>query len=199
MNTLYETLLSASWIIVKVFGILILGYFVGRFVKILTKFILRKVMGIDRWLEMKNIRIFRGEFSETVSVIAKDFVYLLFFAYALIYSDIDILVGLGRIFITAISYLSIIAVIMIMVHLLIKVFLEDLLSSLSFIGKNEVLFKVALATVYVVSLVVTLDYLGLLSKALLYIFLIVFGGFVIFVSVMLGIAYGDKIKEMIKK
>jgi len=199
MNISYEVLLSVSLMIVKVFGILILGYFIGRLAKVLIKIVLKRIIGIDKWLEMKGIKVFRGEFSEVVSTIVKDFIYLISFAYALIYSGVDILISLGNIFIAVLSYLFIIAIIMIMVHLLTKVFLEDILSSLFFFGKNETLLRIISIFIYTIALIVTLDYLGLLSKALLYIFLIVFGGFVIFVSVMFGIAYGDKIRETIKK
>jgi len=196
---LYSDLLSISWIIVKVFGILILGYFLGRIAKILIKFLLRKVIGIDKWLEMKGIKVFKGDFSEIISTIAKDFVYLIFFAYALIYSEIDILVKLGDMFLLVLFYLSIILIIMIMVHLLLKVFLEDILEKLLLVGNNEVLLKIVQILIYVIALVITLDYMNLLSKSLLYIFLIAFGGFVVFLSVMFGIAYGEKIKEMLKK
>lgn len=199
MNISYEVLLSVSLMIVKVFGILILGYFIGRLAKVLIKIVLKRIIGVDKWLDMKGIKVFRGEFSEVVSTIVKDFIYLISFAYALIYSGVDILISLGNIFIAVLSYLFIIAIIMIMVHLLTKVFLEDILSSLFFFGKNETLLRIISIFIYTIALIVTLDYLGLLSKALLYIFLIVFGGFVIFVSVMFGIAYGDKIRETIKK
>jgi len=199
MDLSYTNLLSISWIIVKVFGILILGYFLGRITKILVKFLLKKVIGIDKWLEMKGIKVFKGEFSETLSIIAKDFVYLIFFAYALIYSDIDMLVKLGNMFILALSYISVILIIMIMVHLLLKVFLEDLLEKLLMIDHNEILLRIVSASIYVIALIITLDYMNLLSRSLLYIFLIAFGGFVIFLSVMFGIAYGEKIKEMLKK
>jgi len=199
MDILYSDLLSISWIIVKVFGILILGYFLGRITKILIKFLLRKVIGIDKWLEMKGIKVFKGDFSEVISTIAKDFVYLIFFAYALIYSEIDILVRLGDMFLLVLSHLSIILIVMIMVHLLLKVFLEDILEKLLLVGDNEVLLKIVQILIYLIALVITLDYMNLLSKSLLYIFLIAFGGFVVFLSVMFGIAYGEKIKEMLKK
>jgi len=199
MEISYTTLLSISWIIVKVFGILILGYFLGRITKIFVKFLLKKIVGIDKWLEMKGIKVFRGEFSETLSTIAKDFIYLIFFAYSLIYSDIDILTKLGDMFILALSYIWVILIIMIMVHLLLKVFLEDLLEKILLIGNNEILLRVVSVLIYIIALIITLDYMNLLSRSLLYIFLIAFGGFIVFLSVMLGIAYGEKIKEMLKK
>jgi len=195
----YSTLLSISWIIVKVFGILILGYFLGRITKVLVKFLLKKVIGIDKWLDMKGVKVFNGDFSEIIAVIAKDFIYLIFFAYALIYSDIGILIRLGDMFLLVLFYISIILIVMIMVHLLLKVFLEDVINKLLLVGNNAVLTRVISILVYMIALIITLDYMNLLSRSLLYIFLIAFGGFVIFLSVTFGIAYGEKIKEMLKK
>ncbi|RIB35295.1 MAG: hypothetical protein BXU00_02075 [Candidatus Nanoclepta minutus] len=199
METLFDQLLSVSQSIAIVIGILILGYFVGRLVKVILKFILKKVIGLDKLLEIKNVKVFRGEVSDTIATIAKDFTYLIFIAYSLIYSKVDVLVTLGNIFLTVLSYILTIVAIMIIVHLIVKVFLEDILGKLSFFESNRIFLSFISALVYIIAFIITLDYLNLLSKALLYIFLIFFGSFMIFISVTLGVAYGEEVKGIIKK
>ncbi|MFH7903061.1 MAG: hypothetical protein QXQ19_01145, partial [Candidatus Aenigmatarchaeota archaeon] len=70
---------------------------------------------------------------------------------------------------------------------------------ITFLKEIEELRAPIYSIIYFISVIITLDYLGLLSKALLYIFLISFSGIVIFIAIFFGIAYGEKIKEKIKR
>ncbi|MEM1804660.1 MAG: hypothetical protein QXI77_01525, partial [Nanopusillaceae archaeon] len=97
------------------------------------------------------------------------------------------------------AVLLILTTVLIIVHLFTKIFLDDLLSKITFLREIEELKAPIYAIIYFISVIITLDYLGLLSKALLYIFLISFSGIIIFIAIFFGVAYGEKIKEKIKR
>ncbi|MEM0379624.1 MAG: hypothetical protein QW038_02170 [Nanopusillaceae archaeon] len=198
MEISYEIIFNYVKSISYIFLIILIGYIVGRLTKLIIKILLSKFLGIDKWLEMKNIKIFDGKFSNVISNLVKDFMYLIFFSYALMYSDIEILIWIGKLALSIIMNLLVLIIILIIVHLFAKMFLEDFLSKITFFKEIEELKKPVYIIIYFVSIIIALDYLGLLSKALLYIFLISFSAIIIFISIVFGIAYGEKIKEKIK-
>lgn len=196
---MYENLMSISEVIVRIVGILIIGYIVGRISKIIMLFFLRKIIGLDKWLESYNIKISNTPLSVILSNLTKNFIYLIFFAYAFIYSGVDFLVKFGNLLLNLIIYIIIIIIALLAVHLLIKLIIEEVFAEINILERNRQLVRVFSAVIYMITIMIVLDYLNLLSKALLYVFLILLSGFVIFVAVTFGIAYGEKIKEEIKK
>ncbi|MEM4588172.1 MAG: hypothetical protein QXW13_01480 [Nanopusillaceae archaeon] len=199
MELQYEIMFDYAKSIFNIFLIIFIGYVLGRIAKIIFKAFLSKVLGIDKWLEIKKIKIFYGNFSTVASNILKDFIYLIFFSYALIYSNIAPLVEVGQLALNIVVVLLILTTVLIIVHLFTKIFLDDLLSKITFLKEIEELRVPIYSIIYFISVIITLDYLGLLSKALLYIFLISFSGIVIFIAIFFGVAYGEKIKEKIKR
>jgi len=184
-NILEIILISAS--------IIIIGYFIGKLIALILKIILKKVLGLDKWLQDKQIMT-KYSLTDLIVNIAKFFIYFYFIGFS--FYIIPYVSNIGILIFDILNSLLIIIVVIIisyaMMEFILRSFLYPAIQDFKYV--NFILGSIRFIVLFFV-LVLTLSYLNLLSPVLFYMFIILFGGIVISISIAIGIALADILKE----
>jgi len=184
-NILEIILISAS--------IIIIGYFIGKLIALILKIILKKVLGLDKWLQDKQIMT-KYSLTDLIVNIAKFFIYFYFIGFS--FYIIPYIKNIGIIIFNILNNLLTIIVVMIisyaMTEFILRSFLYPAIQDFKYV--NFILGSIRFIVLFFV-LVLTLSYLNLLSPVLFYMFIILFGGIIISISIAIGIALADILKE----
>jgi len=180
-------------IIVISVSIIIIGYFIGKLAALILKIILKKILGLDRWLHDKQIMT-TYSLTDLLVNIVKFFIY--FYFIGLSFYIVPYVRNIGILIFNILNSLLIIIVVIIISYAMMEFILRSFLYPLiqNFRYANFILGLIRFIVLFFV-LVLTLSYLNLLSPVLLYMFIILFGGIVISISIAIGIALADILKE----
>jgi hypothetical protein len=174
-------------------SIIIIGYFIGKLIALILKIILKKVLGLDKWLQDKQIMT-TYSLTDLIVNIAKFFIYFYFIGFS--FYIIPYIKNIGIIIFNILNNLLTIIVVMIisyaMTEFILRSFLYPAIQDFKYV--NFILGSIRFIVLFFV-LVLTLSYLNLLSPVLFYMFIILFGGIIISISISIGIALGNILKE----
>jgi len=177
-------------------SIIIIGYFIGKLIALILKIILKKVLGLDKWLQDKQIMT-TYSLTDLIVNIAKFFIYFYFIGFS--FYIIPYISNIGILIFDILNNLLTIIVVMIisyaMTEFILRSFLYPVIQNFKYV--NLILGSIRFIVLFFI-LVLTLSYLNLLSPVLLYMFIILFGGIIISISIAIGIALGDVLKEKIR-
>jgi len=183
-------------IIVISISIMIIGYFIGKLIALILKIILKKVLGLDKWLHDKQIMT-AYSFTDLTVNIAKFFIYFYFIGFS--FYIVPYVSNIGIIIFNILNSLLIIIIVIIisyaMMEFILRSFLYPAIQNFKYV--NFISGSIRFTVLFFI-LVLTLSYLNILSPVLLYMFIILFGGIVISISIAIGIALGDILKEKIR-
>ncbi len=189
----YNTLKA---ILIFIFIVLI-GYFVGKLVALILKIILKNILGLDKWLHDKQIMT-TYPFTDLIVNTAKFFIY--FYFMGLSFYVIPYFSNIGILIFEILNNLLIIIIVMIisyaMSEFMLRSFLYPAIQNFKYV--NFIFGSIRFIVLFFI-LVLTLSYLNILSPVLLYMFIILFGGIVISISIAIGIALGDILKEKFRE
>ena len=184
-NILEIILISAS--------IIIIGYFIGKLIALILKIILKKVLGLDKWLQDKQIMT-KYSLTDLIVNIAKFSIYFYFIGFS--FYIVPYVSNIGILIFDILNSLLIIIVVIIisyaMMEFILRSFLYPAIQNFKYV--NFILNSIRFIVLFFI-LILTLSYLNLLSPVLFYMFIILFGGIVISISIAIGIALGDVLKE----
>jgi len=174
-------------------SIIIIGYFIGKLIALILKIILKKVLGLDKWLKDKQIMT-TYSLTDLIVNIAKFFIYFYFIGFS--FYIIPYISNIGILIFNILNNLLTIIVVMIisyaMTEFILRSFLYPAIQDFKYV--NFILGSIRFVVLFFV-LVLTLSYLNLLSPVLFYMFIILFGGIIISISIAIGIALGNILKE----
>jgi hypothetical protein len=174
-------------------SIIIIGYFIGKLIALILKIILKKVLGLDKWLQDKQIMT-TYSLTDLIVNIAKFFIYFYFIGFS--FYIIPYISNIGILIFDILNNLLTIIVVMIisyaMTEFILRSFLYPAIQNFKYV--NLILGSIRFIVLFFV-LVLTLSYLNLLSPVLLYMFIILFGGIITSISIAMGIALGNILKE----
>ena len=177
-------------------GLLILGYVIGKSIGLLTKFLLKNVLGLYRWLEMKGIKAFEGKVSLILSNIVKWYIYVYFISEALFQSKIKVLedIGVSLAYVTPSIFLAIF--IFVIGLLVIELITREVITSFDIPEKQKpIIIKIIrFIGIYAIS-VFALSQTGIDTTILIYMLVIIFAGVVLAISIAVGIAFGFALKD----
>ena len=180
-------------IIVISISIIIIGYFIGKLIALILKIILKNVLGLDKWLHDKQIMT-TYSFTDLIVNIAKFFIYFYFIGFS--FYIVPYVSNIGTIIFNILNSLLIIIIVIIisyaMMEFILRSFLYPAIQNFKYV--NFILGSIRFTVLFFI-LVLMLSYLNILSPVLLYMFIILFGGIVISISIAIGIALGDVLKE----
>ena len=190
--------------IVYPIGLLIIGYIAGKTVGLIVRFFLYNVIGLDKWLEMKQIKIFEKGASSLLSNIAKWYIYLFFIGEALISTKVKFLEDIGNSLLNFIPKLFIGILIFVAGFIILEALQKEIISNLEIQEKyKSVISKIIRFIGAYVLLVIALNQIGIDTTILIYLFIILFASIVLSFSIAIGIAFGfalkDKASEIIEK
>ena len=177
-------------------SIIIIGYFIGKLIALILKIILKKFLGLDKWLHDKQIMT-TYSFTDLIVNITKFFIYFYFIGFSFYIVPYSSNIGI-LIFDILNNLLTIIVVMIIsyaMMEFILRSFLYPAIQNFKYV--NFVSGSIRFIVLFFI-LVLTLSYLNILSPVLLYMFIILFSGIVISISIAIGIALGDVLKEKIR-
>jgi hypothetical protein len=178
-------------------SIVLIGYFVGKLVALILKIILKNILGLDKWLHDKRIMT-TYSFTDLIVNITKFFIY--FYFVGLSFYVISYFSNIGILIFEILNNLLIIIIVMIisyaMSEFMLRSFLYPAIQNFKYV--NFILGSIRFIVLFFI-LVLTLSYLNILSPVLLYMFIILFGGIVISISIAIGIALGDILKEKFRE
>jgi hypothetical protein len=178
-------------------SIVLIGYFVGKLVALILKIILKNILGLDKWLHDKQIMT-TYSFTDLIVNITKFFIY--FYFVGLSFYVISYFSNIGILIFEILNNLLIIIVVMIisyaMFEFMLRSFLYPAIQNFKYV--NFILGSIRFIVLFFI-LVLTLSYLNILSPVLFYMFIILFGGIVISISIAIGIALGDILKEKFRE
>ena len=178
-------------------SIVLIGYFVGKLVALILKIILKNILGLDKWLHDKRIMT-TYSFTDLIVNITKFFIY--FYFVGLSFYVISYFSNIGILIFEILNNLLIIIIVMIisyaMSEFMLRSFLYPAIQNFKYV--NFILSSIRFIILFFI-LVLTLSYLNILSPVLLYMFIILFGGIVISISIAIGIALGDILKEKFRE
>jgi len=184
-NILEIILISAS--------IIIIGYFIGKLIALILKIILKKVLGLDKWLQDKQIMT-KYSLTDLIVNIAKFSIYFYFIGFS--FYIVPYVSNIGILIFDILNSLLIIIVVIIisyaMMEFILRSFLYPAIQNFKYV--NFILNSIRFIVLFFI-LILTLSYLNLLSPVLFYMFIILFGGIVISISIAIGIALADILKE----
>jgi len=184
-NILKIILISAS--------IIIIGYFIGKLIALILKIILKKVLGLDKWLQDKQIMT-KYSLTDLIVNIAKFSIYFYFIGFS--FYIVPYVSNIGILIFDILNSLLIIIVVIIisyaMMEFILRSFLYPAIQNFKYV--NFILNSIRFIVLFFI-LILTLSYLNLLSPVLFYMFIILFGGIVISISIAIGIALADILKE----
>jgi hypothetical protein len=174
-------------------SIIIIGYFIGKLIALILKIILKKFLGLDKWLQDKQIMT-TYSLTDLIVNIAKFFIYFYFIGFS--FYIIPYISNIGILIFDILNNLLTIIMVMIisyaMMEFILRSFLYPAIQNFKYV--NFILGSIRFIVLFFI-LVLTLSYLNILSPVLLYMFIILFGGIVISISIAIGIALGDVLKE----
>jgi len=174
-------------------SIIIIGYFIGKLIALILKIILKKVLGLDKWLKDKQIMT-TYSLTDLIVNIVKFFIYFYFIGFS--FYIIPYISNIGILIFNILNNLLTIIVVMIisyaMTEFILRSFLYPAIQDFKYV--NFILGSIRFIVLFFV-LVLTLSYLNLLSPVLFYMFIILFGGIIISISIAIGIALGNILKE----
>jgi hypothetical protein len=177
-------------------SIIIIGYFIGKLIALMLKIILKKILGLDKWLHDKQIMT-TYSLTDLIVNIVKFFIYFYFIGFS--FYIIPYVSNIGMLIFDILNNLLTIIVVMIisyaMTEFILRSFLYPAIQNFKYV--NFILGSIRFIVLFFI-LVLTLSYLNILSPVLLYMFIILFGGIVISISIAIGIALGDVLKEKIR-
>jgi len=178
-------------------SIVLIGYFVGKLVALILKIILKNILGLDKWLHDKRIMT-TYSLTDLIVNITKFFIY--FYFVGLSFYVISYFSNIGILIFEILNNLLIIIIVMIISYAMSEFMLRSFLypSIQNFKYVNFILSSIRFIVLFFI-LVLTLSYLNILSPVLLYMFIILFGGIVISISIAIGIALGDILKEKFRE
>ena len=183
-------------IIVISISIIIIGYFIGKLIALILNIILKKVLGFDKWLHDKQIMT-TYSLTDLIVNIVKFFIYFYFIGFS--FYMVPYVSNIGTIIFNILDSLLIIILVIIisyaMMEFILRSFLYPAIQNFKYV--NFILGSIRFTALFFI-LVLTLSYLNILSPVLLYMFIILFGGIVISISIAIGIALGDVLKEKIR-
>jgi hypothetical protein len=184
-NILKIILISAS--------IIIIGYFIGKLIALILKIILKKVLGLDKWLQDKQIMT-KYSLTDLIVNIAKFSIYFYFIGFS--FYIVPYVSNIGILIFDILNSLLIIIVVIIISYAMMEFILRSFLypAIQNFKYANFILNSIRFIVLFFI-LILTLSYLNLLSPVLFYMFIILFGGIVISISIAIGIALADILKE----
>jgi len=190
--------------IVYPIGLLIIGYIAGKTVGLIVRFFLYNVIGLDKWLEMKQIKIFEKGASSLLSNIAKWYIYLFFIGEALISTKVKFLEDIGNSLLNFIPKLFIGILIFVAGFIILEALQKEIISNLEIQEKyKSIISKIIRFIGAYVLLVIALNQIGIDTTILIYLFIILFASIVLSFSIAIGIAFGfalkDKASEIIEK
>jgi len=178
-------------------SIVLIGYFVGKLVALILKIILKNILGLDKWLHDKRIMT-TYSFTDLIVNITKFFIY--FYFVGLSFYVISYFSNIGILIFEILNNLLIIIIVMIisyaMSEFMLRSFLYPAIQNFKYV--NFILGSIRFIILFFI-LVLTLSYLNILSPVLLYMFIILFGGIIISISIAVGIALGDILKEKFRE
>jgi len=180
-------------------AVLVLGYFFGRLISILIKFLVKNFLGIDYLFKKKRILINR-EFSKLLSDLVNLFVYLYFIAYALVVFPNQYVKFVGENLFTFINYLLIIVFSLLISYILLEMFLRSILSEDTLKNKyvNYIVNFIRGFVMYM-SLLIVIIYLNIVPQYLLYVLIAILLIVVITISISFAIALSDLLKEKLRE
>ena len=178
-------------------SIVLIGYFVGKLVALILKIILKNILGLDKWLHDKRIMA-TYSLTDLIVNITKFFIY--FYFVGLSFYVISYFSNIGILIFEILNNLLIIIIVMIisyaMSEFMLRSFLYPAIQNFKYV--NFILSSIRFIVLFFI-LVLTLSYLNILSPVLLYMFIILFGGIIISISIAIGIALGDILKEKFRE
>jgi len=189
--------------IIEAIIILIVGYIVGRLIGATIKIFLVRVLGLDRWLEMKGLAdaAFGISISSFISGLIKWYVYLVFIGAAVGRLNIPLLAPYMY---NVVNYLPkiIAAAAILLFGLVLGEWLKRKVLETEIALKDE-LASVAKFIVVVIFLVTALNTAMVEATPILWMLVIVFGGVILALSIAIGIALGlilkDELRPYVKK
>jgi len=174
-------------------SIIIIGYFIGKLTALILKIILKKVLGLDRWLQDKQIMT-TYSLTDLIVNIVKFFIYFYFIGFS--FYIIPYISNIGILIFDILNNLLTLIIVMIisyaMTEFILRSFLYPAIQNFKYV--NFIFGSIRFIVLFFI-LVLTLSYLNILSPVLFYMFIILFGGIVISISIAIGIALGDILKE----
>jgi hypothetical protein len=183
-------------IIVISVSIIIIGYFIGKLTALILKIILKKILGLDKWLHDKQIMT-EYSLTDLLVNIVKFFIYFYFIGFS--FYVVPYIRNIGILIFNILNSLFIIIVVIIisyaMMEFILRSFLYPAIQNFKYV--NFILGSIRFIVLFFI-LVLTLSYLNLLSPVLFYMFIILFGGIITSISIAIGIALGDVLKEKIR-
>jgi hypothetical protein len=197
INTLVGSFVALIPILILAIIFIISGYIFGAVAKIIISKIISK-MGIDEWFEQQSLLAAIGNknFSEVVGVIAKWYVFFIFLKQAV---ELVNLITLNEVLGFWIQYalLLIVAVGVVISGMIIGRFVRNAIETTSHSLKRIFGLVLELMVVYI-AVVMAISILGLPTLLLEFAFLIALTGFVLSISIMVGIGFGMALKDEAK-
>jgi hypothetical protein len=197
INTLVGSFVALIPILILAIIFIISGYIFGAVAKIIISKIISK-MGIDEWFEQQSLLAAIGNknFSEVVGVIAKWYVFFIFLKQAV---ELVNLITLNEVLGFWIQYalLLIVAVGVVISGMIIGRFVRNAIETTSHSLKRIFGLVLELMVVYI-AVVMAISILGLPTLLLEFAFLISLTGFVLSISIMVGIGFGMALKDEAK-
>lgn len=183
--------------------ILIVGYIVGRLIGAAIKIFLVRVIGLDKWLEMKGLTdaAFGISISSFISGLIKWYIYLVFIGAAVSRLNIPLLAPYMY---NVVNYLPkiIAAAAILLFGLVLGEWLKRKVLETKIALRNE-LASVAKFVVVVIFLVTALNTAMVEATPILWVLIIAFGGIILALSIAVGIALGlilkDELRPYVKK
>jgi len=178
--------------------LLIIGYIIGKIIGASIRIFLAKVLGLDRWLEMKGLEdaAFGIKVSAFISGLVKWYIYFLFIGAAISTLNIPMLEPYMYSFIEFYPRIIAAAVIILFGLIVGEWFRERIL-------ETDVVFKEHIGVILkfiatVIFFVIALNSLMIDATPILWILAIFIGGIIIAISVAVGVALGFALKDEIK-
>lgn len=196
-NELIVSAISMSLVLIGLVIFVIVGYIFGILAKILISKVLG-VMGVDEWFEQQSLLAAIGNknFSDVIGSIAKWYIFFIFLKQSV---ELVNLVTLNEVLGFWIQYalLLIVAIGVVIAGLIIGRFVRNAIETTTHSLKRIFGLVLELMIVYI-AVVMAISILGLPTMLLEFAFLISLTGFVLSMSIMVGIGFGFALKDEAK-
>lgn len=196
-NELIVSAISMSSVLIGLVIFVIVGYIFGILAKILISKVLG-VMGVDEWFEQQSLLAAIGNknFSDVIGSIAKWYIFFIFLKQSV---ELVNLVTLNEVLGFWIQYalLLIVAIGVVIAGLIIGRFVRNAIETTTHSLKRIFGLVLELMIVYI-AVVMAISILGLPTMLLEFAFLISLTGFVLSMSIMVGIGFGFALKDEAK-
>ncbi|MDD4250899.1 MAG: hypothetical protein PHX27_01760 [Candidatus ainarchaeum sp.] len=196
-DALVASAISMSSVLIGLIIFIIVGYIFGILAKILISKVLG-VMGVDEWFEQQSLLAAIGNknFSDVIGSIAKWYIFFIFLKQSV---ELVNLVTLNEVLGFWIQYalLLIVAIGVVIAGLIIGRFVRNAIETTTHSLKRIFGLVLELMIVYI-AVVMAISILGLPTMLLEFAFLISLTGFVLSMSIMVGIGFGFALKDEAK-